>query len=179
DIAEYDTATGKRSIRVAHTQLIPPKGGKPLAVEDYRWDKDGNRLLVYTESRQVWRTNSRGDYWVLDRSAGTLKKLGGDAPASSLSFAKLSPDGTRVAYVRANNLYVEDLATGVIRAITSDGSDTLVNGGTDSLYPKIVNIPYPKAGTKNSAVRVGVIGVEGGAPRWMQVPGDPRDHYIF
>ena len=221
DIAEYDTATGKRSIRVSHTQLIPPKAGKPLAVEDYRWDKDGNRLLVYTESRQVWRTNSRGDYWVLDRSAGTLKKLGGDAPASSLSFAKFSPDGTRVAYVRANNLYVEDLATGVIRAITSDGSDTLVNGGsdwvyeeelnvrdgfrwapdgrslafwqfdltgvehfalinnTDSLYPKIVNIPYPKAGTKNSAVRVGVIGVEGGAPRWMQVPGDPRDHYIF
>jgi hypothetical protein len=83
DIAEYDTATGKRSIRVSHTQLIPPKAGKPLAVDDYRWDKDGIRLLVYTESRQVWRTNSRGDYWVLDRSAGTLKKLGGDAPGNA------------------------------------------------------------------------------------------------
>ncbi len=221
DIVEYDTATGKRSILVSHTLLMPPKAGKPLTVEDYRWDKDANRLLVYTESRKVWRTNSRGDYWVLDRSTGALKKLGGDAPASSLSFAKFSPDGTRVAYVRANNLYVEDLSTGAVRALTADGSDTLVNGAsdwvyeeelnvrdgfrwapdgqslafwrfdltgverfalinnTDTLYPKVVNIPYPKAGAKNSAVRIGVIAAEGGAPRWMQVPGDPRDHYIF
>lgn len=221
DIVEYDTASGKRTILVSHTQLTPPKAEKPLTIEDYRWDKDANRLLIYTASKKVWRTNSRGDYWVLDRTAGTLKRLGGDAPASSLSFAKFSPDGARVAYVRANNLYVEDLATGAIRALTADGSDTLVNGGsdwvyeeelnvrdgfrwapdgrslafwqfdltgveqfaiinnTDSLYPKVVNIPYPKAGTKNSAVRVGVIGVDGGASRWMQVPGDPREHYIF
>ena len=221
DIVSYETATGKRSILVSHTLLVPLKATKPLKIDDYRWDKDANRLLVYTESRKVWRTKSRGDYWVLDRSTGALKKLGGDAPASSLSFAKFSPDGTRAAYVRANNLYVEELTTGAIRAITADGSDTLVNGGsdwvyeeelnvrdgfrwapdgrslafwqfdltgveqfalinnTDSLYPKIVNIPYPKAGTKNSAVRVGVIGVEGGVPRWMQIPGSPRDHYIF
>ena len=221
DIAAYETATGQRSILVSHTQLTPPKAEKALTVEDYRWDKTENKLLVYTESKKVWRTNSRGDYWVLDRAAATLKKLGGDAPASSLSFAKFSPDGTRVAYVRANNLYVEDLASGAIRALTADGSDTLVNGAsdwvyeeelnvrdgfrwspdgrslafwqfdltgvekfaivnnTDSLYPKIVNIPYPKAGTKNSAVRVGVIAADGGAPRWMQIPGDPRQHYIF
>jgi dipeptidyl-peptidase-4 len=221
DIVEYDTASGKRAILVSHTQLTAPKAEKPLTVEDYRWDKDANRLLIYTASKKVWRTNSRGDYWVLDRATGALKKLGGDAPASSLSFAKFAPDGARVAYVRANNLYVEDLATGAIRALTSDGSDTLVNGGsdwvyeeelnvrdgfrwspdgrslafwqfdltgveqfaivnnTDSLYPKVVNIPYPKAGTKNSAVRVGVIGTDGGAPRWMAIPGDPREHYIF
>ncbi len=221
DIVEYDTATGQRAILVSHTLLTPPKAEKSLTVQDYRWDKDANRLLIYTESRKVWRTNSRGDYWVLDRTTGALKKLGGDAPASSLSFAKFSPDGARVAYVRANNLYVEDLATGAIRALTSDGSDTLVNGAsdwvyeeelnvrdgfrwapdsrslafwqfdltgveqfaiinnTDSLYPKIVNIPYPKAGTKNSAVRVGVVSVEGGAPHWIAVPGDPRNNYIF
>jgi dipeptidyl-peptidase-4 len=225
DIVEYDTASGKRTILVSHAQLTPPKSDKPLAIEDYSWDKDANRLLVYTESRKVWRTNSRGDYWVLDRAldhaTSALKKLGGDAPASSLSFAKFSPDGARVAYVRANNLYVEDLATGAIRPLTANGSDTLVNGAsdwvyeeelnvrdgfrwapdgrslafwqfdvtgveqfaiinnTDSLYPKIVNIPYPKAGQKNSAVRVGVISVDGGAPRWMALPGDPREHYIF
>jgi hypothetical protein len=129
DIVEYDTATGKRTILVSHTQLTPPKAEKPLTVEDYRWDKDASRLLIYTASKKVWRTNSRGDYWVLDRATGALKKLGGDAPASSLSFAKFSPDGGRAAYVRANNLYVEDLATGAIRALSSDGSDTLVHAG--------------------------------------------------
>ena len=223
DIVEYDTATGKRSILVSHTLLTPAKADKPLTIDDYHWSKDANRLLIYTESRKVWRTNSRGDYWVLDRTSNSLKKIGGpDASASSLSFAKFSPDGSRVAYVRANNLYVEEIATGAVRALTTDGSDTSVNGAsdwvyeeelnvrdgfrwspdgqslafwqfdvtgvkrfvlvnnTDTLYPTITTIPYPKTGTKNSAVRVGVIGVAGGAPaRWMSVPGDSRNHYIF
>ncbi|MBL8227330.1 MAG: S9 family peptidase [Bryobacterales bacterium] len=221
EIVQYETATGQRSILVSHKQLTPPKATKALTVDDYHWSKDAGLLLIYTESRKVWRTNSRGDYWVLNRTSGNLKKLGGDAPPSSLSFAKFSPDGSRAAYVRANNLYVEDLATGSIRALTTDGSATLVNAASDwvyeeelnvrdgfrwspdgqslafwqfdstgveqfalidnttSLYPKINYIPYPKAGTKNSAVRVGVISAEGGAPRWIAVPGDPREHYIF
>jgi dipeptidyl-peptidase-4 len=221
EIVEYETATGKRSILVSHQQLTPAKAAKPLTVDDYQWSSDAKRLLIYTESQKVWRTNSRGDYWVLDRTSGALKKLGGEAPASSLSFAKFSPDGARVAYVRANNLYVEEVASGAVRALTTDGSATLVNGASDwvyeeelnvrdgfrwapdgksvafwqfdltgveqfalidntsALYPKVTYIPYPKTGTKNSAVRVGVIGVEGGAARWMQIPGDPREHYIF
>lgn len=221
DIVEYETATGKRRVLVSHEQLRPSAGAKPLVIEDYVWSKDEARLLIYTESKRVWRTNSRGDYWVLDRKAQKLKKLGGEAPASSLSFAKFSPDGSRVAYVRGNNLYVEDLGSGAIQALTSDGSATLVNGASDwvyeeelflrdgfrwspdgrsiafwqfdssgveqftlidntaELYPKITKIPYPKAGTKNSAVRVGVIDAQGGAPKWMAVPGDPRENYIF
>ena len=118
DIVEYETLSGQRTILVSHTQLTPAKAEKPLTIEDYRWSKDANRLLVYTASQKVWRTNSRGDYWVLDRATGALKKLGGEAPASSLSFAKFSPDGTRVAYVRGNNRYVEDLSGGAIRALT-------------------------------------------------------------
>jgi dipeptidyl-peptidase 4 len=226
DIVEYDTASGKRTILVSHKQLIPAKAtadNTPLTIDDYVWSSDAKRLLIYTESRRVWRTNSRGDYWVLDRDSKTLKKMGGaDSPPSSLSFAKFSPDGTRVAYVRANNLYVEEIGSGTIRALTKDGSDTIVNGAsdwvyeeelnvrdgfrwspdgqsvafwqfdvsgverfalinnTDALYPTITHIPYPKTGTKNSAVRVGVIDASGSGPaRWMAVPGDSRNHYIF
>lgn len=221
DIVEYETATGKKSILVSKQQMTPSGAVKALEIDDYHWSKDESRLLIYTESQRVWRTNSRGDYWVLHRANKTLKKLGGDAPASSLSFAKFSPDATKVAYVRGNNLYVEDLGTGAVRALTSDGSATLVNGASDwvyeeelflrdgfrwspdgksiafwqfdssgveqftlidntaELYPKVTKIPYPKVGTKNSAVRVGVIGVEGSAPRWFDAPGDPRENYIF
>src|SRR5689334_9704530 len=221
EIIEYDTASGKRSVLVSAAQLTPKGASKPLAIEDYRWDKDLKRLLVFTESRRTWRTNTRGDYWLLDLPSGALKKLGGDAPPSSLMFAKFSPDGSLVAYVKANNLFVEDLASNAIRALTSDGSDTLVNGSsdwvyeeelnlrdgfrwapdgrtiafwqfdqsgvqqftiinnTDSLYPQLTKFPYPKAGTRNSAVRVGAVSVTGGAPKWMQVPGDPRENYIF
>ena len=73
------------------------------------------RLLLFTNSERVWRENTRGDYWLIDLAAGTPRKLGGRAAKpSTLMFAKFSPDGGRVAYVRENNLYVEDLATGRI-----------------------------------------------------------------
>lgn len=49
---------------------------------------------------------------------------------------------------------------------------------TDSLYPKLIPIPYPKVGTVNSACRVGVISALGGEPTWFNLPGDARQHYI-
>ena len=77
-----------------------------------------NRVLVFTNSKRVWRQNTRGDYWVLDRKSGVLRKLGNSGPPSTLMFAKFSPDGTKVAYVRFNNIYVEDLETGEITRLT-------------------------------------------------------------
>lgn len=59
DIVEYETATGKRRVLVSHEQLRPSAGAKPLVIEDYVWSKDEARLLIYTESKRVWRTNSR------------------------------------------------------------------------------------------------------------------------
>jgi dipeptidyl-peptidase-4 len=46
-------------------------------------------------------------------------------------FAKFSPDGRTVAFVRENNLYAEDLATHDVRALTTDGSADLINGTSD------------------------------------------------
>jgi dipeptidyl-peptidase-4 len=214
-LIEYATASGKRSVLVSKDRLGEVK------IEDYSWSEDGKKLLIYTGSKKVWRQNTRGDYWVLDLSHDSFKRVAPDAPAASLMFAKFSPDGTRVAYVLAHDIYVEDLSTGKSRALTSGGSDTLINGtsdwvyeeelgvrdgfrwspdghsiaywqfdstgvqqfalinNTDSLYPKVTYIPYPKAGTTNSAVRVGVVSADGGATTWMKVPGDPREHYIF
>jgi dipeptidyl-peptidase-4 len=134
DIVRYVTATGERSVLVAASQLIPAGAKTPLAIEDYSWSTDMSRLLVYTNSKRVWRQNTRGDYWVLDRKTGVLRKLGGDAPASSLMFAKFSPDGSKAAYVRGNNIYVEDLVSGSILQLTHDGSDTTINGTSDWVY---------------------------------------------
>jgi len=84
----------------------------------------------------VWRTNTRGDYWVLDLAGWSLKKLGGDGPASTLMFAKWSPDGGRVGWVRygAYNIYIEDIASGKLTQLTRDGSRTTINGTFDWVY---------------------------------------------
>ena len=219
DIVRYDAASAARSVLVPAARLTPP-GGAPLDIDDYRWSADGTRLLIFTNTRKVWRLNTRGDYWVLDVASGRLTKLGAGAPEATLMFAKFSPDATRVAYVRGNNLYVERLADGVVTALTSDGSETTINGtsdwvyeeelgirdgfrwspdgasiaywqfdstgvdmftlinDTDSLYPTLTRIPYPKAGTTNSAARIGVISSAGGTTTWMKTPGDPRQTYL-
>ena len=220
EIVRYDAATGARSVLVAASALVPAGAKAPIDVDDYAWSADGKRLLIFTNTRRVWRQNTRGDYWVLEVGTGRLRKLGGTAPESSLMFAKFAPDGTRVAYVRGNNIYVEHLADGRTVALTKDGSETTINGTSDwvyeeelgvrdgfrwspdgkrvaywqfdstgvgifsliddtsSLYPTITKIPYPKAGTTNSAVRIGVVGAAGGTTTWMQTPGDPRNSYL-
>lgn len=219
-IVRYDAATGERTVLVPASSVQPAGAKSPLEIEDYAWSLDFGKLLVFTNSERVWRENTRGDYWVLDLDSGTLRKLGGDAAESTLMFAKFSPDGGRVAYVRENDLYVEDLDGGAITRLTTDGSRTTINGtfdwvyeeelglqdgwrwspdgeriaywqldatgvrdflllnSTDSLYSFTIPIQYPKAGTTNSAARVGVVPAAGGETVWMAVPGDPRENYI-
>jgi dipeptidyl-peptidase-4 len=219
-LVAYDTATGKREVLADAALLTPSGAAAPLAVASYAWSPDRRRALLFTNTKKVWRENTRGDYWLLDRDARSLRKLGGNASESSLMFAKLSPDGSSAAYVRDRNLYIEPLNGGTIRQLTSDESPTIVNGtsdwvseeelgirdafrwspdgrsiafwqfdasgvepftlinDTDSLYPAVTRIPYPKAGTTNSAVRIGVVDAGGGAIRWMKTPGDPRNTYL-
>ena len=218
EIARYEAATGARSVLVSAAQLTPPGQKSPLDVDDYAWSND--KLLIFTNTKRVWRQNTRGDYWVMPGKGRPLRQIGSKAPASSLMFAKFSPDGTRVAYVRDNNIYVENVATGVTVALTRDGSATTINGTSDwvyeeelgvrdgfrwspdgkqitywqfdttgvgvftliddtsDVYPKTTRFAYPKVGTKNSAVRVGVVSSAGGTTTWMKLPGDPREHYV-
>jgi dipeptidyl-peptidase-4 len=220
-LVRYDAATGSREVWVPAARLVPAGDSLPLDIEDYALSPDRKRLLLFTNSQRVWRQNTRGDFWTLDLGSWQLRKLGGpDAAPSTLMFAKFSPDGGRVAYVRAHDLYVESLADGRITRLTRDGSRTIINGtfdwvyeeelnlrdgfrwspdgrriafwqldasgvrdfdlinDTDSLYSFVTPVQYPKAGTTNSAARVGVVSADGGDPVWLDVPGDPRNNYI-
>lgn len=135
DIVFYDPATLERSILISASQLTPEGAEKALTVDDYSWSRDRSKLLVYTNSVKVWRTKSRGDYWLLDVVSGDLWQLGGDeAEESSLQFAKFSDDATRAAYVRKDNIYVQDLQTRQIEQLTTDASDTIINGLFDWVY---------------------------------------------
>lgn len=220
DIVLRDAQSGQAKVLVPAARLVPPGDSGPLAIEDYVFSTDESLVLIFTNSKRVWRTNSRGDYWLLDRASHELRKLGGDARPATLMFAKLSPTARHVAYVRENNLYVEDVATRQITALTSSGSRHIINGtfdwvyeeelnlrdgfawspdgtkiaywqldtsgvpeftlvnNTDGLYPRLTTFAYPKVGQQNSACRVGVVGVTGGETLWLNVPGDPREHYL-
>lgn len=135
DIVRYELPDGARRVIIAATDLVPPGSDAPLDIDDYALSPDGRRLLVFTNSKQFRRTRAFGDYWLVDLDGKSLRKLGGDAPASSLMYAEFSPGGGQIAYVRENNLYVEPTAGDTPpRALTSDGDDLIVNGLGDWVY---------------------------------------------
>ena len=221
DIVRYDPETGESDIMVSAAHLVPTGQTKPLTIADYAWSTSRSHVLIFTNTKRVWRANTRGDYWILDRTSRELRQLGGDAAPSTLMFAKFSPNGEHIAYVREKNIYVEKLNEPHIRKLTSCDTPHIINGtfdwvyeeefrlrdgyrwspdgksivfwqlntegvrefplinNTDSLYPKISLIKYPKTGEVNSACRVGVINISGDEPLWLDVPGDPRNNYIF
>jgi dipeptidyl-peptidase-4 len=135
DIVFYNPATLERSTLITAARLTPQGADRALSIDDYSWSEDRAKLLIYTNSAKVWRTKSRGDYWVLDIASGELWQLGGsDAGESRLQFAKFSPDATRVAYLYEDNIYVQDLDSRAIDQLTTDASDTVINGLFDWVY---------------------------------------------
>jgi dipeptidyl-peptidase-4 len=99
DIVRYETATGARSILVPAERLRSAGDSITLNPENYEWSPDRKFLLLYTNSKRVWRTRSRGDYWILRLADWSLWKVGGEAKPSTLMFAKFSPAGDMLGYV--------------------------------------------------------------------------------
>jgi dipeptidyl-peptidase-4 len=207
-------------VMVSSTMLTPAGADKPLSLDSYQWSNDKTKLLIFTNTERVWRYNTRGDYWVLDMESESLMQVGGDASASSLMFAKFSPDAKQVAYVYKNDLYIQDMGDRSISRLTDTAKAGKINGtfdwvyeeefsardgfrfspdgkrlafweidatgiksvplvnNTDTLYPSIQFIPYPKVGTINPGARIGVIDLSTTKTTWMPIPGDERDNYL-
>ena len=141
EIVFYDPNTLKRTVLISAEQLTPAGKSKPLAIDNYLWSDDRSQVLIYTNSKKVWRSNSRGDYWVLNLKSNQLQQLGGkNVKASSLMFAKFSPDGKQVAYVVDNNIYVEALNNNDINQLTSDAGNGIINGLFDWVYEEEFSI---------------------------------------
>ncbi len=134
EIASYALPGRERSILISRAELTPPSQREPLDVRQFSMSPDQSLVLIFTATRKVWRLDTKGNYWLLDRKAHKLQQLGRDRPASSLMFAKLSPDGTKVAYVSEQNLFVEDLHSGISQALTTDGDRKTINGTFDWAY---------------------------------------------
>ncbi|MBI4543710.1 MAG: DPP IV N-terminal domain-containing protein, partial [Gemmatimonadetes bacterium] len=203
--------TGQRTKLIEGATLVPPGESGPIEIEAYQWSTARDRLLIYTRSQLVWRQPTRGYYYLYDPATKQVTPLS-RAPGWQ-QFARFSPDGREVGFVRENNLYVVDVATGAERALTTDGSEVIINGTFDwvyeeeldlrdgwrwspdsrriafwrldqspietfflidetSLYSKPIPLRYPKAGTANSRVAIGVIGLDGGQTRWVDLGAD-------
>ena len=202
DIVRHDSATGEETILVDAGRLIPDGAQTPLEIKDYSWSDDGHFMLISTNTVKFRRNESLGDYWLLNLDDWSLRQIGIANEPSTLMYAKFSPDSQHIAYMVENNIYVESVDGLAVEAMTTDGSDLIVNGtgdwvneeefflrdgfkwspdsrrisywqfdtegvgtffmikNTDDVYSQPIPLQYPKAGTTNSAVRVGVVDIE-------------------
>jgi len=219
NIVEQDTRDTSKHLVLIAKNWLAVKGINNEGVKRFEFSGDGKKVLINTNTQKVWRYDTRGDYWLYDIATKVLKQVGKSRPAS-LMFAKLSPDGSKVAYVSGHNIFVETLATGAVKQLTANGTEKLINGTfdwayeeefncrdgfrwspdgkaiaywqidaskirkyvmlntTDSIYPYVVPVEYPVAGQDPSRCRIGVLGIETGVTKWLNVPGDAVQHYI-
>jgi dipeptidyl-peptidase-4 len=216
NLYRVDPASGTRTVLVRGEDLIPVGARESIDVESYEFSKDATKLLIFTNSARVWRLRTKGTYFVWDFTAKRLLPVS-PKPGYQM-FAKLSPDGRQVAFVRDNNVFVTDLATGAETALTTDGGENIINGTTDwayeeeldlrdafrwspdgqriafwrldqtavhpffllnadSLYPVLTPVRYPKAGTPNSKVQIGVVEIGTGQTTWIDL-GAGTDIYV-
>ncbi|HCS51774.1 MAG TPA: S9 family peptidase [Planctomycetaceae bacterium] len=134
EIRRYAAATGAYETIVAKQDLIPKGESAPLEIDDYELSNDQSKVLIYTNAQRVWRKNTRGDYWLFDCSTRQLVKLGGEEDPATMMFAKFSPDGKQVAYVRNRNIYLQDLSDLSQRCLTYSDNENIINGTTDWVY---------------------------------------------
>lgn len=139
EIIKYQLPDFTRTKIIGTTQLTPKSSGKSLEIKNFEISQNEKLVLIYTNSKKVWREETRGDYWILNRETNDLHQIGKGKPESSLMFAKLSPDNNSIAYVSNHNLYVEDIASGKITPLTTDGTDRLINGTFDWAYEEEFN----------------------------------------
>lgn len=155
-LVKVDAVTGAESVLVP-AGVLKDEQGAPIEVEDVTLSGDETKALVFHSSVRVWRTNTRGIYHVVDfatkRVTPLVSTMATPAPAATSGpsflasglasgaadpnlqmFAKFSPDGSKVAYGRANDLWVKDLRSGSETRLTTDGSDDIINGTTDWVY---------------------------------------------
>lgn len=133
-IVQYQLPSFNRVVILDAQSLRAKDQAASLTVRNFYFSNDGKKLLLFTNSQRVWRLDTRGDYWVIDLESKSLRQLGKGKPASSLMYAKISPDSRKVAYVSEHNIYVEDITSGEIVPLTKDGTDRLINGTFDWAY---------------------------------------------
>jgi dipeptidyl-peptidase 4 len=122
---------GQGEILVAKKDLL--YNNKVVEVDDYSFNADETKMLIQSKTESVYRRSYLADFYILDLKTKQLSAL--DDQRTEKTLAEFSPDGTQVAYIAANNLFVKDLQLNTIKKLTFDGKrNEIINGTTDWVY---------------------------------------------
>ncbi len=134
---EYDYETGKLSrVIVTSAQLIPTGKKESIGMSKYSFSNDETKILFSTESEEIYRYSEWVYNYIFDLKTGILTALSDKGKQRVSAF---SPDDTKIAFVRGNNIFIRDITAGIGNSaigneiqITSDGRENeIINGVPD------------------------------------------------
>jgi dipeptidyl-peptidase-4 len=129
----YNYKTGKQEktlFSIADLTMHPDS--LPIGLQDYELSANEDKMLCATEMESIYRHSFHADYYVYDFTTKTLQPLSENGKQRLATF---SPDATKVAFMRDNNLFIKDLKTGKEQQFTNDGLyNHIINGAPDWVY---------------------------------------------
>ncbi len=133
-IVRYDITSGKAVETVLAKDVLP----QGVQIREYTFSPDQNRLLLATDAVDIYRRSFVAEYYIYDVRTRRAVKL---SNGGKQSYATFSPDGSRVAFVRQNNLYFVELGGMTEVAVTDDGKfNHIINGTTDWVYEEELSL---------------------------------------
>lgn len=127
-IVKYDYKTGRDRRVILQGSTLPDT---ILSVYDYEFSHDESKILLTTYVKKIYRHSFEAVYWIYDIATQTTTRL----YEGRQQLATFSPDGSKIAFVKQNNLYYKDLVTGEVVQVTKDGEfDEIINGAPDWVY---------------------------------------------
>lgn len=128
-IVRYDYATGHKKHICFTADQLPDS---IAYIDDFLFSDDETKILLTTLSEGIYRHSFSAFFWIYDVPTGKLIALD---ESGKQQLAIFSPDGSKVAYVKDNNLYYKNLAANSIHKITHDGAfNQIINGAPDWIY---------------------------------------------
>ncbi len=110
---------------------IKDESGKQINTAGHQLSADGKRILFFDGREPIYRRSSRATTYLYDVATKKVLPLN----KGKIMHPSFSPDGSKVAYVFDNNLYVYDIGSGETKAITTDGKwNYIINGNADWVY---------------------------------------------
>lgn len=152
-INQYAYKTGEKVRTLVNgSELVPAGGTTPIEIDGYSFSGDEKMMMIETAIDPIYRYSYFAYNYVYDRNSKALKPLS-DLEKPKQRLASFSPDGSKAAFVRDNNIFIVDLASMKETQVTTDGEwNKIINGATDWVYEeefKLVQAyQWNNAGTK-------------------------------
>jgi dipeptidyl-peptidase-4 len=139
DILKYSTTTGEVVDTIVKGATLVPDGmGSPISIDAYSFNQSETKLLISTESTRIYRRSSRAINYIYDLNGRTLERL---ADGEKQSYVTFSPDGSKVAFVRDNNIFIRDFGNDRLIQVTADGRmNEIINGFADWVYEEELSL---------------------------------------